>query len=639
MIGGPEGNEPRRQMNRTLVIGSPNSPLARCWRDTARGALGSVRFVHWMFAAGLLLALFDAHATRPPPWVGESLAEAVEAPEATRVLITMRLADADTHEEAFWSEIVLGSLDRRAGRFGAAIESLRSAEQRARRNRSPDLVARASTDLGIAFAQAGFADDALDYLQAAHRYYESRGDVERASALLSNIASTLGEAGRFEAAAGYLDAGLALKAANGITAGLGALYNNRALIALENGDLETAALNLDEALRRYREDEDRRGQAMTFIYRARLLAERIDPSALDALDQAREVLPAGQNRVAALLEETAARGQLAMARRADANSRGDVLDRAAASAAAAAAAAEQMDDPRRQARVARLASEIARERGDLAGALEQLQRSIDADAALAIRLDARRMDVLDARYRFESAQRELAEARTQGTQRLAVILVVTLIAAGLLGFALLQRGRSAAYQRLSETDVLTELPNRRSAVQRLDAEIDHPADPDELAVAILDLDYFKAVNDRYGHDVGDRVLQAVAAELVQRSDARIFVARFGGEEFIAVFNGRDRNAVVQWCESARSAIGHLSFDGYPMLRVTASLGVGFAADLAQREVKELTRAADNALYLAKREGRDRMAVAGNRRADRPNEPEYTGERRRKADRTEPSPEA
>ncbi|NKI35176.1 GGDEF domain-containing protein [Wenzhouxiangella sp. XN79A] len=589
-----------------------------------------------VLAAGPVAAV-DAQ-TAAPAWVAEALREAGDDPETVRARVTGRLADADTHEQAFWAEIVLGTLDRRAGRFGKAIERMRSANERAELAGREDLAARAGTDLGIAYALAGFTDEALVHLQTAHRYYESVGDVARASALLSNMASALGEVERTDAAAEYLQRSLALKLEHGLTRGLGAIYNNLGYIAVREGDLEVAEANLAEALSVYARDDDLRGQAMARMYRAWLFGQQGRPEALAELEQAWSLLPPGEARAAAFLEEIAARTHLALARRMPEPGRDGHLERAAEAAAAAAVRAEAMDDPRRQARVARLGSEIARERGDLAAALDLLQRSIDGDAELERRLDARRMDVLNARYRYESTQRELAEERARAAWRLGIIVLGGLIAAGLLGFGLLQRGRSAAFRRLSETDALTGLPNRRRAVQRLDSEIEHPARPDDLAVAILDLDYFKAVNDRYGHDIGDLVLEAVATELMERSDEKIFVARFGGEEFIAVFNGRPRDAVVHWCESARAAIGHLQFEGFPMLRVTASLGLAFAADLAQREVKELTRSADNALYVAKREGRDRLSVAGESEPSPIDEPEYTGERRRKSDRAECSSE-
>jgi diguanylate cyclase (GGDEF)-like protein len=179
-----------------------------------------------------------------------------------------------------------------------------------------------------------------------------------------------------------------------------------------------------------------------------------------------------------------------------------------------------------------------------------------------------------------------------------------------------ERRRAQHFERLAMTDPLTGLPNRRHAerwlaehASAISAEL---VAPDELCVAIADIDHFKGVNDTFSHDAGDLVLQRFAAVLREAFDAEggdssatSLAARLGGEEFLLAWSGLSMEAALRrgraFCERLRQT----SFaDIVGPMRITASLGL--ACSSRPVDPGELLRLADRCLYEAKRSGRDRV---------------------------------
>ena len=158
------------------------------------------------------------------------------------------------------------------------------------------------------------------------------------------------------------------------------------------------------------------------------------------------------------------------------------------------------------------------------------------------------------------------------------------------------------------TDGLTGLANQRTVhetLKRAAAQAGRSASP--LALVLFDLDHFKTINDSYGHGKGDDVLAAVgtiAASSVRASD---FVGRLGGEEFAVVLPGTNSAGGLEAAEKLRAAIAEISIPGVDR-RITASFGVAVLPDDAG-EPELLLRAADRALYAAKKAGRDRVETA------------------------------
>jgi diguanylate cyclase (GGDEF)-like protein len=160
-------------------------------------------------------------------------------------------------------------------------------------------------------------------------------------------------------------------------------------------------------------------------------------------------------------------------------------------------------------------------------------------------------------------------------------------------------------ERLATTDDLTGLCNRRHFLARADAELHrHMRERQPLALALFDIDHFKSVNDRFGHDVGDAVIRHVAAvcrSTVYESD---ILARFGGEEFVLLLPQTTGEDAVARAEVMRRRLEASPFDvDGAEVRVTISVGIAEASAASPR-IGDLMKRADQALYRAKHDGRN-----------------------------------
>jgi len=168
--------------------------------------------------------------------------------------------------------------------------------------------------------------------------------------------------------------------------------------------------------------------------------------------------------------------------------------------------------------------------------------------------------------------------------------------------------RAAESLKLSAMfDPLTSALNRRGLHGELSTWLER--NDRGLTVIAIDLDHFKTVNDRHGHDTGDRVLQRFSETVRSGLRSDQLFARMGGEEFAVVTVGTDREAARQLAERLRNQMMRLDFsppEGRPF-RVTISLGIAIG-DSEGEPFAELMRRADDALYMAKRKGRNRVEM-------------------------------
>lgn len=162
--------------------------------------------------------------------------------------------------------------------------------------------------------------------------------------------------------------------------------------------------------------------------------------------------------------------------------------------------------------------------------------------------------------------------------------------------------------RLAETDSLTQVYNRSAIIRRLNQELARAARENHpLAMFLFDVDHFKAVNDTHGHAAGDKVLVAVADCLKHECRSYDVTGRYGGEEFIMIVPGPAKGEVEHIGERLRAAIEKESVDvGGATLHVTASIGGIWVEPGADTTVDDVFKHADELLYRAKREGRNRV---------------------------------
>ena len=427
--------------------------------------------------------------------------------------------------------------------------------------------------LGTLTTQLGGGGESITHFQRAREIMLAVGHREGVAIVTNNVGMALRENGRFDEALRCFDEALASVGTlhGGILPAM--LIGNAGLTLLEAGRLDEALAPLTDALRRAEAlgIPRGRGTANHNLGRLMLLRGELVP-AESHLQQAR----IHREAIGERLDLSDTKLQLVNLYRA----MGDDEQ-------AAALLAELLDGP---------------------GACQVMRvRAAALEARYLVLRDAGRFEeALDAHVAFHEASRAYVDDRANARQQL---LLARFRHAELDHERLRERERSAAFEKLSLTDSLTGLPNRRFVETRLAGEVRRfDLRGEALCVALLDIDHFKSINDRFSHGVGDKTLQAIAGLL--RADIRPFdmAARLGGEEFLLAFPGNQLEQGIAACERLRLRLeAHDWSDCHPELRVTASFGVVEARDGAA--IEQLIESADAALYRAKHNGRNRVERA------------------------------
>lgn len=284
--------------------------------------------------------------------------------------------------------------------------------------------------------------------------------------------------------------------------------------------------------------------------------------------------------------------------------------------------------------------------GDAASAYITRKAHQALDKELSIDMAARKISALEGKLERERGEAERAmlerdnavQALTLSRQRLmgmALIsgLVVLLVIAGLLYWRYLSVKRSkaeisnsrdelaqlhtalldssATLERVAHTDALTGLGNRHALAKHMEQCLAKSAEHRRaLCVLLLDLDFFKQINDKHGHLAGDAVLREVAIRLTNALPDNATIGRWGGEEFIILFSNCNLAEVQALAEQVRQAIA-VTPVVYEMTAISISTSIGIASnrDLNAHSTDPLLAAADEALYRAKDNGRNRVETA------------------------------
>lgn len=258
-------------------------------------------------------------------------------------------------------------------------------------------------------------------------------------------------------------------------------------------------------------------------------------------------------------------------------------------------------------------AQLSEARGDDAAALAHLKRVNELRGEIFSEENARAIADLRLKYEAEKVEKELAAQqlvieRQKSARNLlvGVSLLVLVLAVANWGRYRAKRRENLLLERLSRTDTLTGLANRRAILESLEREYRRmQRDGRPFSLILIDVDHFKKVNDRFGHEVGDEVLVRVAESA--RSSVRDVdeVARWGGEEFLVLLPECELQEAVEVAERVREGIRALEIAaGGEELRVSATFGVSM---LAQGEsVEDCRRRADLCLYAGKEQGRNRV---------------------------------
>lgn len=211
---------------------------------------------------------------------------------------------------------------------------------------------------------------------------------------------------------------------------------------------------------------------------------------------------------------------------------------------------------------------------------------------------------------FEQQGNSILQSNLVQTLTFMSSFIVLLVTS--MGFVFMGKERADQLnRRLAAQDELTGMANRRSIIAALDRDVARCLRTREpLALMMVDVDHFKHVNDRFGHQAGDAVLRTVSAALVRRVRAQDIVGRYGGEEFLVVLPNTGREGAVQVAQQLCAAVQAEScIWGNETISVTVSIGV-FGGRLEPHDHWDLLlHAADSALYRAKQGGRNRVEVA------------------------------
>lgn len=194
----------------------------------------------------------------------------------------------------------------------------------------------------------------------------------------------------------------------------------------------------------------------------------------------------------------------------------------------------------------------------------------------------------------------------------SVLMIVAYLGSVIANMRATLRKQNHKLEILASRDPLTQLPNRRSLMDQLAQESARferrTPEQNELCISMLDIDHFKQVNDTWGHDAGDAVLIQVSQALQKIMRQGDFIGRFGGEEFIIIFPESTLEAAVQVAERIKDCVAALNFSGLPdgtQITVSQGLAIHKNGDNIETTLKR----ADDALYQAKADGRNKVVVA------------------------------
>lgn len=209
--------------------------------------------------------------------------------------------------------------------------------------------------------------------------------------------------------------------------------------------------------------------------------------------------------------------------------------------------------------------------------------------------------------RYQSTTREQALSLTERYQK--QLRQLEKIARISDRYQSMMRDLNEALKDASTKDALTGIGNRRMLMDRLKAEAARAERMDRpLALAVLDVDRFKAVNDAWGHETGDRALVEIARAIAHGVREYDVCGRWGGEEFMIIMPEIDVAGAAQVAERVRLAIAALQVAGGDQA-LTLSVSVGVAAWRAGENISDTIRRADGAMFAAKHAGRNRLEVA------------------------------
>jgi diguanylate cyclase (GGDEF)-like protein len=556
---------------------------------------------HWQFAYGS---------------AQDSLGNLSVAEHAYRDAISLAEQAEDTKQEAD-AAYALALLLNQTERYPEAAEVASKYLLVARQAGDLRNASMLQQQLGRMFAGLGDEENALGQMKEALKTAEASGSEETLSFAEYNLGIASSEAGQYELAERFLQKSLEYDRAHNAPAQniiidlvrLGQAIGGR-------GDVDGAQRRLEEAIALAHPSGFAYEEALATTALSRLLLQGSRfADAVSASERALDLLSSG------LMGNTGSTRADALAAHA----------RALAATGDHRAAAEEFEEAMRVYEGKGKLDEVAESRsgladaqaamGDVRAAFESSRRAVIETKQANEQSRKRSRDALRIAY---SVEREAAEnerlksqiasqeakleeqVRRARWQRVAVSSLAVLLAVTLLVY-FWQRRMRRELMSLATTDALTNVANRRAILaygsEQMGESLEHNL---PLSIVAMDIDHFKTINDRFGHDAGDRVLLKVSSLLRAGIRKRDMIGRLGGEEFLIILPGYDAEDAAAIADRLRDTLSKTDMsDVAPGLRVTSSFGVASLVD-CNDDFSELLRHADRRLYRAKDVGRNKV---------------------------------
>ncbi len=506
------------------------------------------------------------------------------------------------------ARLLLATARYQRHQFEDSLQMLAAAEPLVEALDDPQPKAQLQSLVAQNFYRMGSMDQAMLAARAADRHLQEKEDRALRAQVHNIIAAIHLASGDRDSARTHFEQSLALFRAEGSQADIAKLHNNLGALLIEDDDLDAAEPHLSTSLELARA----LGRTTTIIPNlvnlSELHARRGEhDAARAAIDECFQTANASEESHLVWCHE-AASVQLQHA--------GNLVE-SVLQARQALAMAERFGLQQHVVDTARSLAQMLAELDLHEEAVAMNDKAFVTmnairDQLLKLRLQQSNALIDYERARAEVQQLQLQDRYNRRNQWLLVAGVATLLPL-LLGSLWLLRSRSRVLDSLAQanqrnaelalTDVLTELPNRRALRQRLQSAALADDGSHRLALAQIDIDQFKQINDRYGHEQGDQALRRVADALRRVLPDNAMAARWGGEEFILLLPEADLDQARRICLALQALLRKPS-QGDPVLTVSIGIACGSA-----RQAEMLVTTADAAMYAAKHAGRDRIEIA------------------------------
>jgi diguanylate cyclase (GGDEF)-like protein len=543
--------------------------------------------------------LADAPAERLAQLLG--LAEEtndVDARRARDYAIEAGSIAADLGDEArradalYWEGCALDHLLEHDGALAAFQEALAIAEARS----DDPARARLRRSIGFTYDQLGDVPQALDHHLAALEIEEAQGNTAGRAATLRTIGVVYSRSGDPQTGLDYFNQSLALCERMGDDIGRAKTLNN---IGVNLNDLERhdeSLASLQKALALYESAGLELQQSGTLVNLGLTLEKLARPVEAEASFQRALALAEQTGHMYCVVDAMLSLGRLAAAQ--------GLTDAARERLESALAGALQYRLKQATSECHDALASLHERCGEHAQALAHYRQFHALEREVLLKSSERQLKAVQTRYQLASAQRE-AEIHRLRHVELADANAELEQANDSLRAADEQKTRLLEQlERQTYEDSLTGLPNRRLLEKRFGDEFSRAvrhARP--LAVALIDVDHFKRINDRHSHAVGDAALRELARLLERSVRQTDFIARLGGEEFVMVLVESDAHSAKVACEKLRHAVA-----AHDWSRVHAALAltvsIGYTADTAVAGYERMLAVADRNLYGAKARGRN-----------------------------------